>query len=561
MLVHGPAGTGKTLLQQALSIYFWKLGFHVLALAPANSNADQLTRAMARLDVPGLRFNRVYPASRDRGVDKLGADMYPDEDRHDTIHEVRYILGQIQDHENQKINARDHGLEQVVINEAEKGILTLEKELPKEGFEDADDEVIADPEIFDVWQVFRTCILHMGQRTFDSNDPHQRMMFTWSYEHCKAHIVRLSRYAITTTGNVRCTELMQNFGRNEDGTLDDCKGIIVFVDEACKDVEQNVWAGIVCEAWSPKIQGAIMLGDDKQLKPINKSSRGALEFNPYNGRLEVSLPMRLVREGKPCIELREQMRMHESISDFPNKWFYDRRLINGPGTRDTLESVMPGLQAVLLEIILGTTPSNAAPRLLNTGRPDLEILARNHYVQVAGAVEYNDSRSKRIKKHADTFFDKIFPKLHGYFGDRMEDNVMIVISYSFALFYWQSRANDIARTYGLSSSHLPKIIMLDSSQGMESLMVLFDGSFHYWKGLGFMEDHGRVNVALTRSKAIRWVIGGEIVNSFTFRPDMPVLGEFKMEMDSKGLVTHFDKVAHLGSRMETVVNKQEILDY
>lgn len=262
MLVHGPAGTGKTLLQQALSIYFWKLGFHILALAPANSNADQLTRSMANLEIadpnmPRIRFNRVYPASRDRGLDRLGADMFLDESEDDTIHEVRYILGQIRDHENHTVSARDFGLEQTVINEAETSNWIVFKEFPQE------DGDMSEPQVFDVWQEFRQCIIQMRQRIFNISDPRQRQMFKWSYEHCKAHIIRLSRYIITTTGNVRCTELMENFGRDENGTLDDCRGIIVFVDEACKDVEPNVWAGIVCEAWSTKVQGAIMLGDDK----------------------------------------------------------------------------------------------------------------------------------------------------------------------------------------------------------------------------------------------------------------------------------------------------------
>lgn len=45
------------------------------------------------------------------------------------------------------------------------------------------------------------------------------------------------------------------------------------------------------------------------MKPTNKSAQGLIEFNPYNKRLEISLPMRLIRQGFPSIELREQMRM------------------------------------------------------------------------------------------------------------------------------------------------------------------------------------------------------------------------------------------------------------
>lgn len=64
VIVMGPAGTGKTLLQMALAIYFHKLGFHILALSPANSNADHLASALNEL-VPYLR---LYPSSRDHNL-------------------------------------------------------------------------------------------------------------------------------------------------------------------------------------------------------------------------------------------------------------------------------------------------------------------------------------------------------------------------------------------------------------------------------------------------------------------------------------------------------------
>lgn len=76
VVIMGPAGTGKTLLQQALAIYFYKLGFHILALSPANSNADALASAMWNLiadypDLAGVAFLRLYPGSRDHAVEAM----------------------------------------------------------------------------------------------------------------------------------------------------------------------------------------------------------------------------------------------------------------------------------------------------------------------------------------------------------------------------------------------------------------------------------------------------------------------------------------------------------
>lgn len=103
--------------------------------------------------------------------------------------------------------------------------------------------------------------------------------------------------------------------------------------------------------------------------------------------------------------------------------------------------------------------------------------------------------------------------------------------------------------------------MLDSSQGMESFMVIFDGSMQAFKSLGFMEDPGRVNVALTRAKAVRWVIGGQLLDSQTYRPKLPILAEFKMEMDGKERV--YAVVEPVADRMTTVVDEEveEMLDY
>lgn len=86
-----------------------------------------------------------------------------------------------------------------------------------------------------------------------------------------------------------------------------------------------------------------------------------------------------------------------------------------------------GLQDVLLDIIGGQTAFD------HLTMQEREVRARDHYIEVNGQVEYNDSRSKRVPKHADFFFDKIFPKLHDYFLDEMEDNVMVICAYSYSV--------------------------------------------------------------------------------------------------------------------------------
>jgi hypothetical protein len=42
MLLMGPAATDKTLLQRFLILYFYSLGYHVLAVAPADDDVNKL---------------------------------------------------------------------------------------------------------------------------------------------------------------------------------------------------------------------------------------------------------------------------------------------------------------------------------------------------------------------------------------------------------------------------------------------------------------------------------------------------------------------------------------
>ncbi len=88
-------------------------------------------------------------------------------------------------------------------------------------------------------------------------------LFRLAYRACKAHVVGLNRFMITTTGNVRATEMRDHwFGKQEDYGIPR-KGVIILVDEAAKDLEVNIWSAIVAERWSEFVKGVWLFGDDK----------------------------------------------------------------------------------------------------------------------------------------------------------------------------------------------------------------------------------------------------------------------------------------------------------
>lgn len=65
-------------------------------------------------------------------------------------------------------------------------------------------------------------------------------------------------------------------------------------------------------------------------------------------------------------------------------------------------------------------------------------------------------------------------------------------------------------------------------------MVVFDGSCQHGDVLGFVEDVGRCNVAITRAKEVFWMIGGSMDNkhrSTPFaRPPLALLTKYKREL-------------------------------
>jgi hypothetical protein len=287
LIIMGPAGTGKTLLQEALAIYFWRLGFHIIALAPANSNADHLIGLMVKLRVSGLRCYRLYPNSRDMGPENLTQEAAQhrrvghNEGNATSVHDLELLLHKLEERENQKANARDYDVEHDVIHEARKKELKMMK-TPRM-WNEYDQRFTYSAAPVDIWQAFRDSleVVQKNQRAKQAwikqqkdtrqpktlskpspLTPSEKSKLDWAYRQCKAHIISETRVMVTTTGNVRSSDLMQPFGKDMDGN-DNCKGMIVFVDEACEEIEQLVWAGVVWEPWADKVKGFIMLGDDK----------------------------------------------------------------------------------------------------------------------------------------------------------------------------------------------------------------------------------------------------------------------------------------------------------
>ncbi|KAK4888950.1 hypothetical protein LTR27_012230 [Elasticomyces elasticus] len=519
IVVMGPAGTGKTLLQQALSIYFYLLGFHVLALAPANSNVDHLAVQLGKIKEKGglaipLKFMRLFPSVRDFMAEAPAEDDQSAYVKHNLEH-FYDLLSALDERENDKTGARQYGLVQAVLHAAEHSTHKLSRRLRTDT-----GKIVG--EMVNAWDILREFITKwrsggMSREDLRAGcDPEVMAKYRMAYSQCRAHLIGRNRFMLATTGNAKASELRENWYAATDEWDTKRIGVIVFVDEAAKDVEVNVWNGVMCEQWSHGVSGIIMLGDDKQLKPTNTCSTGKVKFNAFNHRLDIPLPCRLVEEGFPHYPLREQRRMHESISRFPNREFYKGKLRDGPGTNLPLDLKFPGLSMTLKSIVAQSGMSGlgfAARKLYTTEATDADV--RLHWIEVVGErIRHSATKSITVKEHIQVFFKKILPRLVQCFrlmGKRLEDHLMIICAYSYALHEYQDEIRMLLRrNKAYTQSDMPRILTVDASQGQEATMVIFDGSCQHRDVLGFVNDDGRCNVAITRAKEVFWMIGGKM---------------------------------------------------
>ncbi|KAM3419821.1 hypothetical protein BST61_g3152 [Cercospora zeina] len=541
ILISGPAGTGKTLVQQILCAFFYLIGLHVLVLAPANSNvADFVSKLHKNFPSGDVEALRIFPRSAETELkDVVGQDATePITSLNPAVppthlFEFELVRSEVAAAGDKYSKGRESGLQHRVLKAARDGSLdgTLYQPIT-----DAKGKTTSDGKV-DVWQELRNCIEKCERGEFDWQDEKLVDTYEQTYSACKSQYVARSRLIVTTTGNVHTPDIQENWAQDMHGVK--CKGVVVILDEACKDHEIDTLGPLMCPGFRSKVTGMIMVGDDRQLEPTDTSAKGRVSFSLFPGRSSMPFATRLKSEGHPCVELLEQHRMSVRIADWPFSNFYPPGMRSSANTYRTLREKLPGLRTCLAKT-LGKDLGHLS-QLYSAA--DEDDFLRSHYVQVEGR-RVKRNLSTVVREHILAFFNKIFWDLHAYFGSEMHDNVTVIVAYKEARFCWQQALKHLMRVHKLTAKELPNVMTIDSSQGTEATITIVDCSVQQYRkdsDIGFIDDDRRINVAMTRAQEVRWFLGGSCSadERYARRTKLPAYVRYRNHTDTANSLSKF----------------------
>ncbi|XP_049932435.1 uncharacterized protein LOC116246655 isoform X2 [Nymphaea colorata] len=223
------------------------------------------------------------------------------------------------------------------------------------------------------------------------------------------------------------------------------------------------------------LRHAILIGDERQLPAMVMSKAST---NVGYGR---SLFERLRSLDHTTHLLNQQYRMHPSISHFPNVNFYDSLIQDGPNV----------------------TSSSYTKNLLR-GR----MYGTYAFINVADGTEVlGDGRSWENPMEASVVLhivDKLF-KAFLASGSNLSLSVGIISPYAAQVGSINSK---LLRRYKSQSKFIVRAKSIDGFEGCEEDVIIISTVRGNSRGsIGFLADHNRTNVALTRARFCLWIIG------------------------------------------------------
>ncbi|WOL05870.1 hypothetical protein Cni_G14601 [Canna indica] len=293
---------------------------------------------------------------------------------------------------------------------------------------------------------------------------------------------------------------------------------VLVIDEAAQLKE--------CESAIPlRLDGlnhAILVGDECQLPSIVKSQICK------DAGFGVSLFERLGSSGHKKHLLNIQYRMHPFISSFPNSKFYRKLILDGPNVKDVnynknYEDLLFGSYAFL----------NAAD-----GREELDDKgnSRRNMVEVAVILHL----VQRLFKYWETSSQSL--------------SIGIISPYSSQV----NTINDrLGNKYTSCHGFDVRVKSVDGFQGEENDVIILSTVRANNKGnIGFLKDHQRANVALTRARHCLWLVG----NANTLSESGTIWAELVHDAETRGCCFNAIDDANLAKTILRVKHELDQLD-
>ncbi|XP_074320393.1 helicase sen1-like [Silene latifolia] len=261
---------------------------------------------------------------------------------------------------------------------------------------------------------------------------------------------------------------------------------MVVIDEAAqlKECESAIPLQI------PGVRNALLIGDDRQLPAMVQSK---VSGNVNFGR---SLFQRLASLGKKKHLLNIQYRMHPTISSFPNRKFYEKSIVDASNVK---------LRSYTKTFLKGNMYSSYSFINVSSGKED-----------------FRKGHSPRNLAEAEVV-NQIIGKLYSYHcNTKTAISVGVISPYKGQVGLMHE---NLGKKYAARKGNgfTVNVRSVDGFQGGEEDIIIISTVRCNGNGsVGFLSNHQRTNVALTRARYCLWIVGSgsTLANSGTVWQDL-----------------------------------------
>ena len=295
-----------------------------------------------------------------------------------------------------------------------------------------------------------------------------------------------------------------------DAVFRDSKAVVIIVDEQSLDTDAStigLLAGLISEERTmhefggrPPVVQMILVGDDKQGRPVVKSAQEGL--NIFGDQARLSTFERLIQLGMPVHTLFEQRRMAPILRELPSERCYGGQL------RDSSETQRRLLN--LKQII-------ALAALFGKNQPDADQYADPYAYLRLKFFDVQDSECRfeaLTKSRYNTANLEVTLSLVAYLVKKQviqPQEIVILTLYNAQKKQYLHRLGELEHRLGLARGTFDDTVETsDSFQGRERKCVILDLVVTSYTGatsLGNVGDERRMNVACTRARDLFFVVG------------------------------------------------------